>query len=162
MGKSWNVTIDSVPYAIQLKPYDIVINGEKTRLKSLYSKRTMLQSQYTVSVGSKEALLVLGMFGHANLVIDGKDCATGEDYVPLVVPKWAYVFIVLHLVNLINGLLGVLIAFIGIGATISVSTNRKFSTPVKVLLDFIILLVIGFVEIGILLALYRGLYGAGF
>lgn len=161
MGRTWNITVDNEPYAIQLKSYNVVVNGEKSKLRSLYTKRTMLQSQYSVPVGSKKALLVVGSFGRTSLVIDGKDCATGEDYVPLKIPKWAYVFVVLQLVNCINGAVGIVFAFFGITATLSVSGNPKFSTPVKILLDIVILFVIFIIEFGIILSIYSSMSGLG-
>lgn len=37
------------------------------------------------------------------------------------IPKWVYIFIVLNLLNLVNGLIGVLFTYLGISLTLNVS-----------------------------------------
>ena len=37
------------------------------------------------------------------------------------IPKWVYIFIVLNLLNLVNGLIGVLFTYLGISLTLKVS-----------------------------------------
>lgn len=154
MANVWNVKVDERPYSIKLKGGKVIINDEKMKLKDFVKKKGWLQMEYEFPVGSKKALLVAGSYvGGNKLVIDGKDCATGEEYVPLKMPKWAYIFIVLHFVNFINGAIGVLLAFIGISATAAISGNRKMNVVVRVLLDFIILVAIYTVIIGIAIAI---------
>lgn len=49
------------------------------------------------------------------LVLDGRDVMTGEEYRPVEkLPVWAYIFIVLHAVNLLNGAIGGCLTVIGI------------------------------------------------
>lgn len=92
--------------------------------------------------------------GGNKLVIDGKDCATGEEYVPLKIPKWAYIFMALQFLNFMNGALGVLMAFVGISATAAVSSNQKMNVVVRILLDVVILIAVYAVIFGLALAIY--------
>ena len=75
------------------------------------------------------------------LVIDNKNCDTGEEYVPIKTPGWAYIFVVLHCLNFLSGALGAAFAVIGIMLTVSISSNRKMNVVVRVLLDLAILVV---------------------
>lgn len=147
MSKKWEIRVDEKAYQIELKGSKILVNEEATPLKECVKKKGWFQNEYEVAVGSKTAMLVIGSWiGGTKLVVDGKDCATGEEYVPLKLPGWAYVFIVLQLINVANGLIGFLAALAGCSATASVSTNDKFNTAVKILLDIVILaLAYGFV-----------------
>lgn len=155
MAKMWNVKVDERPYTIKLSGGKVIINDEKLKLKEYLKKRGWLQMQYEIPVGSKWALLVLGSYvGGNKLVIDGKDCATGEEYVPLKIPKWAYIFMALQFLNFMNGALGVLMAFVGISATAAVSSNQKMNVVVRILLDVVILIAVYAVIFGLALAIY--------
>ena len=53
------------------------------------------------------------------------------------IPKWVYIFIVLNLLNLVNGLIGVLFAYLGIRLTIKASlikTNIFFKIILCILI----------------------------
>ena len=53
------------------------------------------------------------------------------------IPKWVYIFIVLNLLNLINGLIGVLFTYLGISLTLKVSllkTNIFFKIILCILI----------------------------
>lgn len=157
MSLKWNVVIDEQPYNIEGNGRKLTINGEKIALKTLEKKTHFMDTEYQLPIGSKMAMLVVRSFGNAQLVIDGKDCATGEDYVPQVLPKWAYVFMVLHLVNFINGAIGVCLAIIGCMLTSAVSCNPKFNTVVKILLDLAILVVMVILTFGLAI-MVAGIY----
>lgn len=155
MGKTWNVRVDDREYKLELKRGSMIINDEKTPLKNSLSKRNWVQNEYEITVGSKKALLVISnLIGGPKLVIDGKDCATGEDYVPVKFPAWSYIFVVLHLLNFLNGALGVLIAIFGVSITAAVSTNSKFNIIVKIVLNLVVLLLAYILIFGIALAVY--------
>lgn len=154
MSKAWNVRVDDTAYTVKLKGSKVLVNNEEKKLKECVIKKGWFQTDYEVNVGSKQALLVISsLIGGTKLVIDGKDCATGEEYVANSVPKWAYVFMVLHLINFMNGALGVLIAIVGCSITASISANRKFNTLVKILLDLVVLVLAYVVIFAIALAL---------
>lgn len=84
--------------------------------------------------------------------MDGVDCATGKPFTAPELPKWAYVFLIVHLAYilfLMGGALGVLMAFLGMVATISVSCNKNMSVAVRVLLDIGILVAFAAADLGI-------------
>lgn len=143
MKNSWSVIIDEKNYNVQLNNRKLVVNGEKVKLKSYKKKIGLLESliceEYEIPLGSKTGTLVLQNMKSPQLVIDNKDCATGEEYVPLNMPKWSYVFILLHFINFINGAIGCCFAIVGIAATTAISANKKFSAVVKLVLDLLIL-----------------------
>ena len=156
MKNSWSVVIDEKPYAVQLNNRKLLINGEKVKLKSYKKKIGLLESliseEYEIPLGSKTALLVLQNMKSPQLVIDNKDCATGEEYVPLNMPKWSYLFILLHFANFINGAIGCAFAIVGIAATTAVSANKKFSAAVKLILDLVILVLFFAITFGVAFA----------
>ena len=104
MSNVWNVKVDEKAYNIEVKGISVIVNGEKTKLRKLARKTHLLTTDYMVPVGSKTATLIIGTFNSRRMIIDGKDCATGEDYVPQKLPVWAYIFIVLNciIVNDVN------------------------------------------------------------
>ena len=86
------------------------------------------------------------------LVMDGLDCATGKPYTAQKLPKWAYLFLIIHLAYilfLMGGALGVLMAFLGIMATISVSCNSNMPVGVRVLVDIGIAVAFALVDLGV-------------
>lgn len=160
MSKGWNVKVDEHPYNIQLKGNKIMVNSESLKLNSYLKKRGMLQSEYEFPIGSKKATLYISsMIGGQYLVMDGKNCATGVDYVPVVTPKWSYIFVVLHLLNFFNGMIGVLAAIIGCSITVSVSSNSKFNVFVKILLNIATLIITYAVVFGIAVTMAVSIYG---
>ncbi|MBD5548570.1 MAG: hypothetical protein HDQ97_14465 [Lachnospiraceae bacterium] len=153
MSKEWNVKIDDRMHNIELKGRKLKVDGENIKLRKYRKKTGLVHEEYEIPVGSKNALLVLRNMGGTVLVIDNKDCATGEEYVPVKIPGWAYIFIVLHCVNFINGALGAFLAVIGITLTASVSSNRKINVFIRVLLDLVILVLAVLAVLGIALML---------
>lgn len=150
MGKTWNVTVDGIGFYVELKNNkQVAVNGAVYNLKDYRKKTGMIQTEYEIPVGHKSALLVIRSMAEPCLVIDNRNCATGEEYVPLKMPVWAYVFMVLHLVNFMNGAIGGAMAAVGMLATASVSSNRKKNIAVRILID-----------IAILIGTYAVVYGA--
>ena len=149
MSKKWDVKIDDQKYGVELNGKKLTINGEVLKLKQYKKKTGLIHEEYEVPVGSKTALLVIRSMGTPQLVIDNRDCATGEEYVPVKLPGWAYVFIVLHCVNFLNGAIGWLMAVIGVALTTSVSCNRKFNIALRIILDLVILVLAYVVVFGV-------------
>lgn len=140
MAKAWDIRIDEQNYSVKLKGGKVLINGEKLVLNRKYKKKTgLVHEEYEFPIGSKTALLVMKNLSSPQLVIDGVDCATGEKYVPFKMPWWSYIFVVLHLINFMNGAIGGLMAVVGVGATTAVSTNTRMNVLLRVLLDAVIL-----------------------
>ncbi|GFI01519.1 MAG: hypothetical protein HFI44_04180 [Lachnospiraceae bacterium] len=141
MGKLWNVKIDEQMYNLELKGKKLLVNGEDIKLKKYRKKTGLIHEEYEFPLGSKTAFLDLRNMNSSVLVIDNKNCDTGEEYVPIKTPGWAYIFVVLHCLNFLNGALGAAFAVIGIMLTVSISSNRKMNVVVRVLLDLAILVV---------------------
>lgn len=159
MAASWSVVVDGRTHNIKSKGSSLVIDGEKTKLKNLMSKKEGIFKVYDVPLGTKTAKYYVNTWiGGSKLAMDGIDCATGAPFTPPVIPKWTYVFMVLHCLNFLNGALGVLLAIVGIMATISISGNSGMSTGVKILLNIALLVVCVGVVFAIALALASALY----
>lgn len=157
--KAWSVVVDGRTYQIKAKSNSLIIDGEKTKLKSLMSRKDGIYKVYDVPVGSKTAQFYVNTWvGGMKLAMDGIDCATGAPFTPPAMPKWAYVFMVIHCLNFMNGALGALLAIVGVMATISISGNSNLSTLVKVLLNIGLVVVSAVVIFGIALALAAALY----
>lgn len=141
MSKKWNVKIDERMYDIQLKGKKLIVNGDTLKLKDYRKKMGLTYEEYEVPIGSKKALLVIRNLSAPVLAIDNRDCATGEEYVPIKMPGWSYVFVVLHCLNFFNGAVGALLAIIGVALTTSISCNRRMNVAVRVLLNIVIVVI---------------------
>ena len=104
MSKKWNVKIDERMYDIELKGRKLLVNGEVMKLGPYRKKTGLTHEEYEVPIGSKKALLVIRNLSAPVLAIDNRDCATGEEYVPVKMPGWSYVFVVLHCLNFLMAL----------------------------------------------------------
>lgn len=135
--KVWNFEVQGIPYRIELKKNKVSVNGnEPVKLNKLARKSSLLETNYSLMVEGKEAVIHIRQFGAPILSYDGKDCATGEEYVPAKVPGWAWIFIVLHAIDffiLIGGAIGAALQVLIIAAMAAVAANTKKSTAVRVL-----------------------------
>lgn len=142
MQTEWNVTVDGAPYRVELKRNKIYVNDvPPVPLRKLPKEMKMLgmDPRYTITLGASIATLYARAMAQPVLVIDGKNCVTGEVYVHQDVPKWAYIFIGLNFLNLMNGALGGAFAALGAIGTISITTNPKLTQPIKIALSCAIL-----------------------
>lgn len=149
MAKKWDVKIDNQNYGVELNGKKLTINGEVLKLKQYKKKTGLIHEEYEVPVGPKTALLVIRSMSTPQLVIDNRDCATGEEYVPIKLPGWAYVFIVLHCINFLNGAIGWLMAVIGVAVTTSVSCNRKLNIALRIVINLAVLILAYVVVFGV-------------
>lgn len=139
--KPWNVSVDGQNYQIMAKGNSLVVDGEKSKLKELNSRKEGMFRVYELPLGQKKAYYYVNTWiGGATLVMDGVDCATGQLYSPPKMPGWAYVFMALHCLNFANGALGAMLAVAGIGATMSISCNTRMPLPVRIFLDLLLLI----------------------
>ena len=133
----WNFEVQNIPYRIELKKNKVSINNaEPVKLNKLARKSNLLETNYSMMIEGKEAVLHIRQFGTPILSYDGRDCATGEAYVPVKIPGWVWVFVVLHVLDflfLIGGALGAAVQVLIIAAMASVASNTKKSTGVRVL-----------------------------
>lgn len=138
----WNFEVQGIPYKVELKKNKVSINNaEPVKLTTLARKSSFWETHYSMMIEGKEAVIHIKQFASPVLSYDGKDCATGEEYVPTKVPAWAWVFIVLHAADwflFIGGALGGVIQALIIAAIASVSSNTKKSTGTRVLVCLVI------------------------
>ena len=86
-------------------------------------------------IEGKEAVLHIRQFGAPILSYEGRDCATGEEYIPAKVPVWGWIFVVLHVLDwffLIGGAIGAVIQVLVIAAIATVASNTKKSTGMRI------------------------------
>ena len=156
---AWSVVVDGQVHQVRSKGASLIIDGEKTKLKDLMSRKEGIYKVYQVPVGGKTAQCYVNTWvGGMKRAIDGIDCATGAAFTPPEMPKWAYVFMVIHCLNFLNGALGALLAIVGIMATISISSNTRLSVPVRILLDIAMVAVCIIVVFAVAFALASALY----
>lgn len=161
--KAWDVIINGQSYHVELKGSKIAVNGTTMKLKDLKKERKMHYGTWEIPLGGTRAILygsgwLAGI--QQRLVMDGRDVATGEEYRPVEkLPVWAYIFIVLHAVNLLNGAFGACLAVIGITATISISANEKFPLAVKLLLSLALLVIAAVMIFGMAVGIGGLIYG---
>lgn len=159
---TWNINIDEVPYKIEFTKNKISINnGEAVKLNKFKSKSKFPSSEYYIPLGNREAVLNIRPNGDPVLTIDGRDCVTGEPFTLPVMPKWAWVFIVLHGINfflLIGGAIGGA-CFGGLSfMTAAIASDEKSSTGKRVGICVAIWLVASVLEFILALFLASFLY----
>lgn len=138
MANSWNVNIDDNGYYIELNKNKVCINGQDIKLKDYIRKTGFIHTEYEIPVGSQKVLLVVRSLSAPHLYIDNRDCETGEEYVPMKIPGWAYIFMVLHCFNFLNGAIGGALGVFGIALTAAIACNKKMNIAVRVLLNIIV------------------------
>lgn len=125
----WNFEIQNVPYKIELKKNKVSINNaEPVKLNKFSRKSNLMETNYSIMIEGKEAVLHIRQFGAPILSYEGRDCATGEEYIPAKVPIWGWIFVVLHVLDwlfLIGGALGAVIQVLVIAAIATVASNTK-------------------------------------
>lgn len=133
----WNFKVQGIPYKIELKKNKVSVNNaEPTKLTKLARKSNLLETNYSMMIEGKEAVIHIRQFGSPVLSYDGRDCATGEAYIPTKVPGWTWFFVVLHALDfffLIGGALGAVIQVLIITALATVASNTKKSTGIRIL-----------------------------
>lgn len=133
----WNFEVQGIPYRVELKKNAISVNGaEPVKLNKLARKSSLTETHYSMMIEGKEAVLHVRQFGAVVLSYDGRDCATGEEYIPAKMPGWAWVFIVLHVIDfffLVGGAIGGILQVFIVTAIAAAASNRKKSTAVRVL-----------------------------
>lgn len=140
--KVWNFVAEGVPYQIELKKNKVSVNGaEPVKLSKLARKSNLLETNYSLMIEGREAVIHIRQFGAPILSYDGRDCATGEAFVPAKVPAWVWVFVILHAADfffLIGGAIGGALQVLVIAGLVTVASNRKQSLGVRVLICTVI------------------------
>lgn len=136
-NKVWNIDVEGIPYKVEyIKNKVIINNGEPvkiTKLKKLSGNA--VETNYELPIENGDVVLhVRG--SNSILSYCNRDCETGEEYVPMTIPKWVWIFVVLHALNflfLIGGAVGG--AFQGgvICTMLAVAADQTNKTGKKVL-----------------------------
>lgn len=107
---AWKIMVDEVPYKIELTKNKVTVNdGEPVKLNKLKQQSKYPNMEYYIPVGNKEVVLNLPQGREPVLTMEGRDCVTGEPFEMTELPKWAWIFVVLHLINfflIIGGAVG--------------------------------------------------------
>lgn len=159
---SWNVNVEDASYKIELRKNKLTINeGEAVKLNKLKNKSKFPNMEYYIPLGNKEVVLNIRQSGDPVLTMDGRDCVTGEPFELNELPKWAWVFIVLHGINffvLIGGAIGGA-CFGGLSVlTAAVASNNEMSTGKRVGICVAIWLVASVIEFLLALVIASFLY----
>lgn len=98
----------------------------------------LAESVWEIPVGGKTAKLYTSNIikDNVTLTVDGLDCKTGEEYIPVSVPKWVYIFFVLYVFNLffvIGGAVGGAVNMLFAVWTLNVATKKDKKTSTKLL-----------------------------
>ena len=157
MSQKWNVTVDGEGYEVKyINNKKIIVNDEELRLKDYQKNLTMTTTEYEIPLGSHKAILIVGSLNRARLIMDGVDCGSEETQTPeaaqtlesaqtlgtAVLPKWAYIFVILHCVNFLNGLSGCAMAILGIGSIKLIHDSKKLSEGQEIVVNLIILVLL--------------------
>lgn len=161
--KQWDVMVDGQAYHVEVKGGKVTVNNEVMKLKNLQKERKMHYGSWEIPLGPVKAIL----YGPGSLtsvtqrlVIDGKDCLTGEDYHPMEkIPAWVYIFVVIHAINFANGAVGAMLAIAGITMTMGIAANEKMNMAVKVLLSIALVAGSAFIVFGIAYTTAGLIYG---
>lgn len=136
---SWNIDVEGIPYKVVFEKNQITINsGAPLKLKQLKKVgSSMVETSYALPIENQDVVLHIRQSMEPILSVRGKDCTTGEEYVPLKVPGWAWIFVALHLLNfvfLIGGAVGGALQAAVIIFIMAASANPKKSTGTRVLI----------------------------
>lgn len=157
MGKTWNVRLDDGEYVVELMKNRLKVNGAELPLKNYRKKSGFTHSEYEIPLGYRTVRLVIVSMGVPQLIIDNKDYETGKEYVPIKMPVWGYLFLVLQcsLMALcftgliVGGAIGGAIVGMGVMLSMSVACSNKLGTMSKVLYDIVIFIMTFMVMYGI-------------
>lgn len=147
---SWNINLDGNYYKVNLEKNKLSINdGEAIKLSKLPKKSVFPHMKYFLKLGNREAVLNVQQGGAAVITIDGIDYLTGKPYSLTPMPGWAWIFIVLHILNFIL-VIGGAIGGACLGGmsiiTMSIAAGNEESTGKKVMWCTIIWLVSTVIE----------------
>ncbi len=156
--KTWNVTTDEGTFTVDLKGSKISINGgAPTPLRKFAKKTHFVDTEYTIPIGNRSAILFIQSFTSPVLSYNGTNCATGQPWAYQKIPVWAWIIIVLELVALF--ILGgsAWITLIAMIATVIISRS-SLNQGVKIILSIVLL--IGVAVIGFLIGTAAAAVGA--
>ena len=137
-------------------------NGDAIKLNKFKHQSKYPNMEYYIPVGDREVVLNVIQGKQPILTMDGRDCVTGEPFELTKMPKWTWVFIVLHIINfflIIGGAIGGALAGCFCMTTTMIASDTKMSTGKRVgicvaiwlvasVLEFILAVVLGMMMSG--------------
>lgn len=84
----WNVNVDGNPYQVEFYKNKLTINGEEQKIMKFAHKTKFPNTEYYIPLGAKMCTLFVREFTDPVLVIDGRNCITGEPYEFTGMPAW--------------------------------------------------------------------------
>ena len=137
--REWNFTEGENTYNVVFEKNKLIsVNGsEPVKISKLKSKESnILEAVYDVDLGDGKVAKLCMRKKEFTLVYDGKNVENGQPYEITNVPKWAFVFEVLYIVNfflIMGGALGVCVSLIGAMVSATIASNKKMNGAIKIL-----------------------------
>ena len=138
--REWNFTEGENTYNVTFEKNKFIsVNGsEPVKIAKIKSKESnILEAVYDVDLGDGKIAKLCMRKKEFTLVYDGKNVESGQPYEITNVPKWAFVFEVLYIVNfflIMGGALGACVSLIGAVVSATIASNKKMNGVVKVVL----------------------------
>ncbi|MBR6149397.1 MAG: hypothetical protein IKQ44_13725 [Lachnospiraceae bacterium] len=147
--KEWNFSTDaenSFKVVFEKNKLVSVNGGEAVKIAKLKSKDSnMLEAVYDVDLGNGQIAKLCVRKNVPTLVYDGKNVENGQKYEVTQIPKWAYVFVALYVVNfffIIGGALGGAINMASAVISTTIASNTKKNAAIRVISCIVIYVVV--------------------
>jgi hypothetical protein len=137
--REWNFTEGENTYNVVFEKNKLIsVNGsEPVKIAKLKSKESnILEAVYDVDLGDGKVAKLCMRKKEFTLVYDGKNVENGQPYEIINVPKWAFVFEVLYIVNfflIMGGAVGACVSLIGAVVSATIASNKKMNNVAKIL-----------------------------
>ncbi|MBO4457573.1 MAG: hypothetical protein J5802_07630 [Butyrivibrio sp.] len=122
-----------------------------------------MEKVYDIQLGNGE-VAKLCIKNKPILTYYGKNVETGEDYAPMKLPKWTYVFVALYAINffiILGGALGGALAAMGATLSATIAAKNDKPTGVKATLCTLLYVAITAVSLAIAVFAYNTLHKMG-
>ena len=135
----WSFSIGNKNYNVLFEKRKFIsVNGEDAiKIAKLKSKESnILETVHDVDLGDGKVAKLCMRKKEFTLVYDGKNLENGRPYEITDVPKWAFVFEVLYIVNfflIMGGAVGACVSLIGAVVSATIASNKKMNNVAKVL-----------------------------
>ncbi len=161
--KTFKVEKDGICYTIEIAARKITVSpGETYKITKLKRSGNMFDQIYDIPLEGSSVQLHIDFWGKRALVSDGINQETGEAFQPMKIPAWAWIFVILGIVNffVIGGALGGAVGVLMVGLVANVSTDMRKNTFVRVLLCTLTIVGLFIAELllaGVLYSLIQGI-----
>lgn len=139
VSQNWTYTdSQGISHTVELNKNKISVDGEKPVNINKYktNESNMVESLFLLPSNGSDVVMLAVKGKVYTLLLNGKNVETGEEYQPVQIPKWIWVFYILFIVNffvVMGGALGAVVQCLGASLCSTVAANSKMSTTAKVL-----------------------------